>query len=184
MSHVTFLTFVSACSERVQGLVVHIRRVSRSLLFFDLFVNKSNADCDAPTSGVAERLCVMCKIGHLTQTEVRLCRSCIHLGDCVSVAGSFESSSGGPNVFVACSVPVVTQTRPKGKHFVPIPDTRAKTKSSGDAVSDTVTQLPAGICKAWFFSGSCSSQQSCPYDHPPITKVCAFYPTPTPPPLL
>lgn len=171
-------------AEIIIGQVVHVRRVSRALLFFDMIL-RSDDDMSSQ-SNTPKRVCVMCKKGALTQHQVRECRSCVRLGDTVAVSGSYESATAlddhtagdtmaaqGSGVFVAGVVPAVVLALPAGSHFEPIPP--PSLKSTADQKDQTsITPAPNGVpegwCKSWFYSSSCSVRDTCRFEHPAITK--------------
>ena len=89
---------------RTSGRVVHIRRKSRLLLFFDL-----RAPDDASV-GVAGRVTTVCKAGPLSAAEMQAVRADVRLGDIVVVVGPSEPAPP-PGVPCVLALSVRVRTR-------------------------------------------------------------------------
>ncbi len=136
------------------GQIVHIRRVSKKLHFFDLLVRTDIGESEQRryTAVVKAWVCGEEELKRASRGEDK-----IHCGDKVTFTGTVEDAE----------ITVTTFRHVKrwanissGQQFKPIPSQEASKRGAEEGDSG------GGVCKYWINTGKCPKGGDCKYEHP------------------
>ena len=150
----------------ITGTVVHIRKVSRKLLFFDIILVES--DGGEKGGGGETRQTVVFKAWTGPELVDRANRGPdkLHVGDLVHVTGCWEATAAGsPGEFAASNFSVTERwaARHPSESFRPIPPPQ----SGGTVNVEKVGDVHGGgqLCKFFLNTGRCAAEEGCRFRH-------------------
>jgi hypothetical protein len=158
-------TYIMREQFQVKGTIVHVRSLSKRLLFFNLWLDKENrcveviAKAGVYVSAIEDTMAILAL------------KKQLHLGDEVLCMGEFEeeTSSGVPSFLVhsmtcislwrASNPTVEFQVSEKMQGVL----MQSRPKKTVDILSESPSWSP---CKFFINTGRCSRGELCPYAHP------------------
>ncbi|KAK9719007.1 hypothetical protein K7432_005099, partial [Basidiobolus ranarum] len=150
----------------LEGQIVHSRKLSKKLFFFDLRVTEENSVYEC-----CKKIECITRYDEVSLAEVDILWRSFKLGDKVRIFGQFEQLEKVPTMehsqylFHAKRIEVTLRWNPEVPFVPERPVREVTSKKRLTQEEEQPAPIEKGVCKYWINTGNCQVL-NCPYQHP------------------